>query len=876
MRDGSHSVAHQYTPEQVAHGRAKLLDDAGVWAIAVGHGDGLGAGSRQYGFAAALRRRAARGRRARSSSGPRSRSRSCPGSAPRTTCARRARPARPWSGSRPWSPRPTSAIQHLRLARELGHDRPQPPEHGARSARSSRRSRRRRSSPTPAASGVYLVDSCGAFLPRRRPRPGRGAARGASATSSRSASTSTTTSRSPSPTASPRSQEGATIVDVTARRAWAPAPATARARPWSPCSSGWGSTPASTSSRSRTPPTTTCASELMPGPIVVDRLTATMGYADVPASFLLHAIRAGERFGVDPRDVILALGERQAVIGQEDMILDVAASLSAEHDRGGSRRAAVRRRRRPDRRAGPGRRPARCSPGAPGRSRPRCDGEPRALHLLTNSRAPRRQDGAYAIVRDAAAAAARAASEPRLVLRGDSTLRAHLLPEYAGGARRALPRRTRRRCCSSRRCRPPAASPATAVHWLVRDGAPGAARRDRVRHRRRPLATRRRGWSTGPTSARAASSRPPTAIEIGSPRSAPTTAPSGRRRRSVEAARGARPGGRRPRRRDGRRPRDDRRRAARAPGGRHRSHRALRPDLRQRPLRRRRRPAEPPLPALGRGLLVVVRLARADDHGAARRARPRAPRGAASSSTPAPSPAPEAAAAIERRRRARRGRARARAGSPSSPRPAPSRPRRSAPQARMRVARGLAEVVDRLRDASDVLLSKGGITSAVNVRDGLTPSARRSSARSPPACRCGSQPPTAITPPGASSFPGNVGDAETLAELVDRAARRELDVLRLVRRAARRARPSAIGARRASRATTSRSRAAVLAAAAARDVGVVLLISRDAVRDPRRRRAAGGDPRRRRALAGARVRAARPRRRPRADRGSASSSAPAR
>ena len=37
----------------------------------------------------------------------------------------------------------------------------------------------------------------------------------------------------------------------------------------------------------------------------------------------------------------------------------------------------------------------------------------------------------------------------------------------------------------------------------------------------------------------------------------------------------------------------------------------------------------------------------------------------------------------------------------------------------MRVGRGLATVVDRLRDASDVLLSKGGITSAVNVRDGL-------------------------------------------------------------------------------------------------------------------------------------------------------------
>ncbi len=68
--------------------------------------------------------------------------------------------------------------------------------------------------------------------------------------------------------------------------------------------------------------------ELMPGPIVVDRLTASMGYANVPASFLLHAIRAGERFGVDPRSIILALGERKAVTGQEDMILDVAAGLA--------------------------------------------------------------------------------------------------------------------------------------------------------------------------------------------------------------------------------------------------------------------------------------------------------------------------------------------------------------------------------------------------------------------------------------------------------------------------------------------------------------------------------------------------------------------
>lgn len=58
------------------------------------------------------------------------------------------------------------------------------------------------------------------------------------------------------------------------------------------------------------------------------------------------------------------------------------------------------------------------------------DEEPRALHLLTNSRALD-EEAAYAIVHGAATAAAAATGEPRLVLRGDSTLRAHLLPEYA-------------------------------------------------------------------------------------------------------------------------------------------------------------------------------------------------------------------------------------------------------------------------------------------------------------------------------------------------------------------------------------------------------------------------------------------------------------
>lgn len=53
-----------------------------------------------------------------------------------------------------------------------------------------------------------------------------------------------------------------------------------------------------------------------------------LGYAGVYSSFLLHTARAAERFDVNPRDILVELGRRRIVGGQEDMIIDVAYELA--------------------------------------------------------------------------------------------------------------------------------------------------------------------------------------------------------------------------------------------------------------------------------------------------------------------------------------------------------------------------------------------------------------------------------------------------------------------------------------------------------------------------------------------------------------------
>lgn len=61
---------------------------------------------------------------------------------------------------------------------------------------------------------------------------------------------------------------------------------------------------------------------------VLGRDELTIGFAGVYGSFLIHAQKAAVRFGVPTQEILLELGRRKVVAGQEDMIIDVAVELS--------------------------------------------------------------------------------------------------------------------------------------------------------------------------------------------------------------------------------------------------------------------------------------------------------------------------------------------------------------------------------------------------------------------------------------------------------------------------------------------------------------------------------------------------------------------
>ncbi len=329
LRDGAHVISQQYTLDNV-RAVASALDKAGVWAIAVAHGDGLGASSQQFW-------------------------KSLHTDEELITAAREvvkdsriAAPLLPGIGTKRDLEVARAAgleivrvstvcteadigLQHLRLARELGME-----AHShlnmAHLLGAEEMAKQAQLVAEAGAQCVYICDTAGALIPSQvkaviaamREALDPEIAVGIHAHDNLSLAVGNSLAAI---------EEGATVIDT--------------------CLAGMGAGAGNCQTEALVAVLKKldreCGvdlwqvqdiadhyirAEVMTEPVSVDRLTSTLGYAGVPASFLSHTVRASERFGVDAREVILEVGRLKAVSGQEeDMPLEVAARLAQQGGR---------------------------------------------------------------------------------------------------------------------------------------------------------------------------------------------------------------------------------------------------------------------------------------------------------------------------------------------------------------------------------------------------------------------------------------------------------------------------------------------------------------------------------------------------------------
>jgi 4-hydroxy 2-oxovalerate aldolase len=322
LRDGSHALRHQYTAGQVA-AIAGALDAAGVPVIEVSHGDGLGGSSFNYGFSgqsefdliAAARAVVTRASLAvllipgigLASDLERVRDQGVSIARIATHCTEA-----------------DIAIQHLRTARDLGMETV-----GflmmAHMIEPAALLVQARIMEDAGAQAVYVVDSAGAMTPhdaRARVAELKAGLRsdtqvGIHAHNNLSLAVANSIGGV---------EEGADQVDGCTRGLGAGAGncptevlvAVSDRIGWST-----GVDPLRISDAAED-----VVRPVMPREQIIDRSALALGYAGVYGSFLLHAERAAQRFGVDAREILIELGRRKIVGGQEDMIIDVALELS--------------------------------------------------------------------------------------------------------------------------------------------------------------------------------------------------------------------------------------------------------------------------------------------------------------------------------------------------------------------------------------------------------------------------------------------------------------------------------------------------------------------------------------------------------------------
>ena len=326
LRDGSHPMRHQYTREQVS-AVAGALDGCGVPVIEVAHGDGLGGSSFNYGFSGTDELELLTAAR-EAMDDARLAVLLLPGIGTKDDLKRARELGAAVVRIATHSTEADISIQHLGLARELGMTaigflmmaHMTEPDELARQAAIMAEA---------GAEVVYVTDSAGALV------PDTAAARVGAL-------------RDALPDEVAVGFHGHQNLSLGVGNSLAAIDAGAR---WiDACTRGLGAGAGNTPTEILV---AACArmgietgvdplkiadvaedvvAPLMPREQIVDRDSLVLGYAGVYSSFLLHARRAEERFGVRASDILLEIGRRKAVGGQEDLIIEVAAEMAAARE----------------------------------------------------------------------------------------------------------------------------------------------------------------------------------------------------------------------------------------------------------------------------------------------------------------------------------------------------------------------------------------------------------------------------------------------------------------------------------------------------------------------------------------------------------------
>ncbi|MBU3666535.1 MAG: 4-hydroxy-2-oxovalerate aldolase [Chthoniobacterales bacterium] len=323
LRDGSHAMRHQFTRDQVRQ-IVRALDGAGVPVIEVSHGDGLGGSSVQYGISHTWEMELIEEARA---SVTRSKVAALllPGVGTRKELKEAVARGVQMVRVATQCTEADVSEQHFGMAKEMGLETAgflmmshmRPPEFLAEQARLME---------SYGCDCVYVVDSAGALLPESaaaRVRALKGALTkakvGFHAHNNLGLGIGNTLAAL---------EAGADWVDGTLRGLGAGA-GNAATEVLAAVLDKLGCNPGLDVFRLLDAAEFVLA-PMMPFQPIPDRDAVAIGYAGVYSTFLLHAKRLGEKYGVDPLAILVELGRRKTMAGQEDMILDVALDLSAK------------------------------------------------------------------------------------------------------------------------------------------------------------------------------------------------------------------------------------------------------------------------------------------------------------------------------------------------------------------------------------------------------------------------------------------------------------------------------------------------------------------------------------------------------------------